>query len=160
MATVRETNLPGVGVRHDFVTEEGRDGGVLVHRDGRREVLLYDGADPDRCSAILMLSSNDAHTLNELLGGSRVAEAVAAVQYDIEGLSIDWITVDPSSALVHKSIGDGAFRTRTGASIVAVLRDETPFPAPGPDFVFEAEDVVVAVGTTEGLAAVHRILHP
>ena len=37
MTEVRETQLPGVGVKHDFTTVDGRDVGVLVHRDGRRD---------------------------------------------------------------------------------------------------------------------------
>ena len=46
MADVRETKLPGVGVRHDFTTDDGRDVGVLVHRDGRRAyVYVPDGSE-------------------------------------------------------------------------------------------------------------------
>jgi len=47
MATVRETNLPGIGVKHDFTTDDGREVGVLVHRDGRRDIVVYDAEDPD-----------------------------------------------------------------------------------------------------------------
>ena len=50
MADVRETKLPGVGVRHEFTTADGTDIGVLVHHDGRREILVYDSDDPDACS--------------------------------------------------------------------------------------------------------------
>ena len=158
MADVRETTLPGVGVRHDFVTEEGRSVGVLVHRDGRREILIYGIADPDTCTTALSLSPDDARTMDELLGGSKVTEVIGVVQQEIEGLSIEWITVSGRSAAAGRSIGDGAYRTRTGASIVAVVRHGEPVPAPGPEFVFEVDDVVVAVGTGDGLAALRRLL--
>lgn len=158
MAEVHETTLPGVGVRHDFVTSEGRPMGVLVHRDGRREVYVYDGDDPDECSATIALSPDDAQTMTELLGASRVATSVAAVQQHVEGLTIEWVTVDAGSPSVGRSIGKGAFRTRTGTSIVAVIRDESPVPAPGPEFVFEAGDVAVAVGTAEGVRALRALL--
>ncbi len=158
MADVRETNLPGVGVRHDFVTEEGRSVGVLVHRDGRRDILIYGVDDPDTCTTTLSLSSDDSRTMDELLGGSRVTEVIGVVQQEIEGLSIEWITVSNSSPAAGASIGDGAYRTRTGASIVAVVRHGEPVPAPGPEFVFDADDVVVAVGTGDGLAVLRRIL--
>ena len=52
MADVRETKLPGVGVRHEFTTDDGTDLGVLVHHDGRREILVYDSDDPDACSSL------------------------------------------------------------------------------------------------------------
>ncbi|MFV0524185.1 MAG: cation:proton antiporter regulatory subunit [Acidimicrobiales bacterium] len=158
MVEVRETNLPGVGVRHDFVTADGTEVAVLVLRDGRREVMVYERDDPDECRTVLSLSPDDARTMNELLGGSRVTEAVGAVQQEIEGLAIEWITVDPGSSSVGHSIGEGAFRTRTGASIVAVIRGGSPIPAPGPELVFDADDVAVAVGTTEGLGALRRLL--
>lgn len=158
MAVVRETKLPGVGVRHDFTTEAGGDVGVLVHRDGRREIVAYDSDDPDSCSTMVTLSSADTRTMTELLGASRVTEAVGAVLHEIEGLGIEWVPVTEGSEAVGKSITDGAYRTRTGASIVAVVRDDTTIPAPGPEFEFELDDVIVAVGTVEGLKALQTIV--
>lgn len=158
MAEVTETVLPGVGVRHEFTTAAGERVGVLVLRNGRREVLRYDQADPDACSALLHLTTDDSRTLAELLGASQVSETVTAVQQQIEGLAIEWLEVDDGSAAVGTTIAEGAYRTRTGASIVAVLRGDTSIPAPGPEFTFEAGDVVVAVGTTAGLAQLRSLL--
>jgi TrkA domain protein len=50
------------------------------------------------------------------------------------------------------------YRTRTGASIVAVIRDGQSVPAPGPDFDLHAGDVVVGVGTSEGLATMRALI--
>ena len=63
------TKLPGVGVKLEFTTDEGRIVGVLVHRNGRRELLIYDDDDPDSCSENLELTPADTRTLSELLGG-------------------------------------------------------------------------------------------
>ena len=157
---VRETQLPGVGVKHDFTTEDGREVGVLVHRDGRRDVVVYDADDPDSCSVQITLSATDTRTLAELLGTSQVNTAVHAVQQEIEGLAIEWLTVDPSSPTASSTIGDGAFRTRTGVSVVAVIRDETPFPAPEPNFALHGDDVLVCVGTIDGLARMRDLIAP
>lgn len=140
------------------MTEEGRNVGVLVHHDGRRDILIYGIDDPDTCTTTLALSANDSRTMDELLGGSRITEVNNVVQHEIEGLSIEWITVASESPSAGHSIGEGAYRTRTGASIVAVIRAERPVPAPGPEFQFNADDVVVAVGTAEGLAALRVLL--
>jgi len=156
---VRETKLPGVGVRHDFTTGDGQDVGVLVHRDGRREILIYDAADPDVCSSLVSLSAPDTRTLSELLGASQVTEAVATVQQEIEGLAIEWFPIGSGSPADGYSIGDGAYRTKTGASIVAVIRGDQSVPAPGPEFTLVADDVIVAVGTTDGLATMRDLLH-
>lgn len=159
MSEVRETKLPGVGVRHDFVTTEGERIGVLVHRTGRRELLLYDRDDPDACRYVLHLDSDDTRTLAEVLGASRVSEALTDLQQEVEGLTIDWITVEDGSAAAGQRLRDAALRARTGVSIVAVLRDGQTIPSPGPDFVLVGGDTAVTVGTAEGTQELVGLLH-
>ena len=158
MPDISETRLPGVGVRHEFVTDAGERVAVLTHRTGRRELAVYDRGDPDASTTVLHLSADDTRTLAELLGASSVHEAVASVQQRIEGLAIDWVTIAGGSRFVGATIAEGAFRTRTGASIVAVVRHATTIPAPGPDHRFEEDDVAVAVGTPDGLAQLRALL--
>ncbi|HET9443738.1 MAG TPA: cation:proton antiporter regulatory subunit [Acidimicrobiales bacterium] len=158
MPEVTETPLPGVGVRHEFTTASGERLAVLAHRSGRREVAVYGRDDPDACTTVLHLSQDDSRTLADLLGATQVSEALVAVQQQVEGLSIDWITVPATSPLAHASIGDGRFRTRTGTSVVAVVRGSTTIPAPGPEHHIEPDDVLVAVGTAEGLTQLRGLL--
>ena len=160
MSEVRETHLPGVGVRHEFDTEGGQRVGVIVHRDGRRDVVAYDSADPDACSTVMSFTRADSRTFAEMLGSSQVTEAVSAVQQDIDGLSIEWIHLPDSSPAVDHTIREGEYRTRTGASVVAVIRGDDTVPAPDPEFAFAAGDVAVAVGTTEGLSTLRSLLAP
>lgn len=158
MPEIEETRLPGVGVRHEFVTSGGERLAVLTHRSGRREIAIYDRRDPDACTAVLHLSQDDTRSLAELLGGSQVSEVIGAVQQEVEGLAIDWVTLESESPFAGKTIAEGQFRTRTGASIVAVLRDGATIPAPGPEHAFVDGDVVVAVGTPEGLEQLRSLL--
>ncbi|MGF1598955.1 MAG: cation:proton antiporter regulatory subunit [Acidimicrobiales bacterium] len=153
-----ETQLPGVGVRYEFTTDDGDRVGVILHRGGRRELLVYDADDPDVCTTVMSLSAEDTRTLAELLGATRVSEVTAAVQQEIEGLSIDWLRVPSGSGFVGKTIADGMIRTTTGVSIVAVIRGGDTFAAPEPEFVFAAGDVAVAVGTPAGLDEVRSML--
>ena len=101
---------------------------------------------------MVVLSASDTRTMAELLGASQVTEAVAAVQQNIDGLAIEWIALTDSSPAIGATIRDGEYRTRTGASIVAVIRGDQSVPAPDPEFDFQIGDTAVAVGTTEGLA--------
>ena len=158
MPEVTETQLPGVGVRHEFTTSDGERVGVVSHRGGRREIVVYDREDPDACSTLLHLDADDAHTLAELLGAVHIAEALVAVQR-VQGIALDWFSIPPESPAVGTTIGEGRYRTRTGASVVAVVRADTTIPAPGPDLAFEAQDTAVAVGTPEGLARLRALLH-
>ncbi len=159
MNEVQETRLPGVGVRYEFTTDDGQDIGVIVHHDGRRELLVYSEADPDSCSSIVNLSEPDTQTLGEIFGVSHVSQTVAAVRHEIDGLAIEWIEVVDGSSVIDTTIGDGAFRTKTGSSIVAVIHGTETVPAPGPEFKFHAGDVIVAVGTVEGLATMRTIIN-
>ena len=122
MAAVRETKLPGVGVKLEFTTDEGRIVGVLVHRNGRRELLIYDDDDPDSCSENLELTPADTRTLSELLGGSTVTEAVTAVQQQIEGLAIEWIEIPARSATIGTT-------SATGSSARGPVRRSSPSSA-------------------------------
>jgi TrkA domain protein len=159
MADINEVNLPGVGVMHEFITKSGSRVGVISHRTGRKEVVVGDTEDPDASRSVLEMSEQDARTLAELLGGSRVTEALAELQQRVEGLAIDWLPVRSDSPYAGKTIADAQVRTRTGVSIVAVLRGEEPFAAPDPNFVMESGDYLVVVGTGKGIEAVVDLLH-
>lgn len=160
MTDVRETKLPGVGVRHEFTTGEGNDMAVVVHHDGRRELMAYDIDDPDSCSSLVTLSENDTQTLAEILGVSHVTETVGEIRQDFDALAIEWIELGERSGLAGSTIGSGHIRTETGASIVAIIRDALPIPSPGPELVLEAGDVVVAVGSQESLTMARELLGP
>lgn len=158
MPEIEETSLPGVGVRHDFTSEDGSRIGVIHHRTGRRELFFCAAGDPDSVAMSVNLSDDDSHALSEALGGSTVVENLTRLQQQIEGLAIDWLAVDPESPYAGRTIGEARIRTRTGVSVVAVIRGDEPFPAPGPDFMIEPSDTLVVVGTPEGINRVGDIL--
>ena len=157
MTEVSETKLAGIGVRHEFTTASGERVSVLSHRTGRRELAVFSKDDPDACSTVLHLSPDDTRTLSELLGASPVGEAVSAVQR-LEGVAIDWIRLRPGSAPAGTTIGAGRLRTRTGCSVVALVRAGETVPAPGPEVAMAAEDLVVAIGTPDGLRQLRVLL--
>ena len=104
---VTETHLPGVGIRHDFTTASGERVGVLVHRSGRRELLLYGRDDPDACVTALHLSAEDTRTLAEVLGATQVSEVLAEVQQRLEGVAIEWFTIPDRSPVAGTTIRPG-----------------------------------------------------
>lgn len=158
MPRIEETKLPGLGIRYDFETESGQRVGVIHHRTGKRELFVCPADDPDLPSLSLHLSEDEAHSLVDTLGGSQVVESLAHLQQQIEGLAMDWLTVESESKYADKTIGDARIRTRTGVSVVAVVRGDDPYPAPGPDFHVESGDTLVVVGTPHGIELVADIL--
>lgn len=158
MSDIHEVKLPGVGVRYEFETTEGKRIGVVSHRTGLREIYVARGDDPDEFGRVLGLSPDDARTLAELLGATRVAEQLADLQQRIEGLVIDWLPVRSDSSYVGQTIGDARIRTRTGVSIVAIVRGEDAVPAPGPDDTLQSGDYLVVVGTARGVEQASELL--
>ncbi len=80
----------------------------------------------------------------------RTLEQLRATQ---RGLTLSWFTLDDSSPLVGRTLQELAIRTRTGASVVAALRDEKPHINPAPDFDFKTGDRIAVLADREQLAA-------
>jgi TrkA domain protein len=153
---IHETALPGVGVRHEFATRAGERVGVVAHRRGRRELLVYDTVDPDACRESLQLTAEESMALAQLLGGSRTMTVRA--RHPVDGLAVDWVRVPSDSPFAGRTIAAAGVRSVTGTSIVAVLRRGTAFPSPSPDFILEPGDTAVVVGTGEGIEAFVELL--
>ena len=167
MPEIRQTPLPGVGLRHELTTRSGQQVCVVSHRTGRRDLVLFAASDPDAAGASVALSADESAALAELLGGTQLTANLAGIQHSIEGLAIDWVPVPPESPFARRSIAAAGVRTTTGVSIVAVLRPADgggtkarahAFPAPRPDFVLHAGDTLVVVGTPEGIEALVELL--
>lgn len=153
-----ETPLPGIGVRYEFTSEAGDQVGVVVRRDGRRDIALYDREDPDACTGVLELSESDAARMAEILGGTNITSRLERLTEMVDGLAIEWVTMPPSGGLTGKTIGDGQIRTTTSASVVAVIRGDGAIPGPGPSFVLQAEDTVLVMGSADAVRKAHDIL--
>lgn len=69
-----------------------------------------------------------------------------------------WMCLLPTNGLVGRSIRQSAIRTRTGVSVVAVLRGETVVTNPEADFVFAVDDCIAVLGTAEQQAGFQRWL--
>ena len=159
MTDVSESQLPGMGVRYEFLSRSGDRVAVVAHRSGRREVYLGDRRDPDAFHEVLELNDDESRTLAELLGGSRVTRELSRLRQSVQGLAIDWVPVDRDSPYADKTIGDTGTRTRTGVSIVAVMRGDEAIPAPGPEFGLVAGDMLVVVGEPRGIEGLVALLH-
>lgn len=157
---VEEVKLPGLGLRHDFLCLTGRRVGVVSLKNGGRQLIVYDDTDPDAVQVSVELDADEAAVLAELLGAPKVIERLHRLREQVEGLTTTGIPIAPESPYVGRTLGDAGIRTRTGASIVAVVRGDEMTPSPTPDFTFHADDRVVIVGTEEGVKSAAEILNP
>ncbi|ASU84035.1 potassium transporter TrkA [Nocardiopsis gilva YIM 90087] len=154
---VTEVLLPGVGVRYEFTTAEGNRIGIIVSRRGDVELVSY-AADPDVGQPVFRLTTEEADTVAEILGAPRITERFADLSKEIPGLRAEDLPVAVGSPFVGRRLGDTRARTRTGASIVAIVRGDDVIASPGPDEVLHSGDNLVVIGTQEGIAGVNAIL--
>ncbi|GAB2977195.1 potassium transporter TrkA [Amycolatopsis acidiphila] len=155
---VEVTPLPGIGVRKDFAIRNGRRVGVVTHRDGQIELIVSKSDDPDACLASLPLSTDEAGALANLLGAPQLIAQLTEEHREVPGINTRQLPVKANAPFDGRTLGDTALRTRTGVSVVAVMRAGQVHPSPTPDFTFTAGDLLVAVGTSEGLENARKIL--
>ena len=153
MVDVRRVKLPGVGVLHTFVTDDGGKVGVITHRSGHSDLISFadaeDGSDSSKVS--LRLDEDEAHTLAELLGGTRITESLSSLD-QIPGLSIDWFTVDYDAYIAGQALGDLGSHGVVGLTVVAVVRGDSANPAPAEDFKVFPGDTLIVAGSPEKVA--------
>ncbi|MGI5126027.1 cation:proton antiporter regulatory subunit [Pseudonocardia sp. CA-107938] len=155
---VEVTPLPGIGVRKDFAIRGGRRLGVVSHRDGKIELIISKADDPDACQAEIPLTTDEASALANLLGAPQLVQQLSREHADLPGIETRGLPLGTGSPYDGRTLGDTALRTRTSVSVVAVMRAGQVHPSPTPDFTLTAGDILVTVGTTEGLDAAVKIL--
>jgi len=161
---VRETRLPGIGVKYSFATAHGGRLAVILHTDGMREIYVFDRASDDEPKAVVQLEDDEARQLGAVIGGAyERPKVVEDLEMAIGELTIEWIPVpDDSPAIgktaIGKTLADCAFRARTGITIIAILRQPEPIPGAQPTDRIERGDTLVTVGKLGQYAEFRRLL--
>ncbi|BCY09297.1 cation:proton antiporter regulatory subunit [Actinoplanes sp. L3-i22] len=155
---INEVLLPGVGLRYELTSSDGDHLGFVARRDGYVEVVRYGGGDPDAGEPLFRLTTDEAEAVAEIFGAPRIVERFADLSRAVPGLDAGQIGIGPGSSYAGRPLGETRARTRTGASIVAIVRGETVLVSPGPAEIMQADDVLVVVGTEDGIAGVRRIV--
>ena len=149
--------LPGIGVCQEVGLRNGRRIGIVTRRNGQRELVLYD-EEGDGAADTIAMSDDEANAVAEILGAPQLTVRLAMLQRQADELIVEQLPIPQDSPFAARPLGDTQARTRTGASIVAILRHGAALPSPAPDFVLRAGDLVVTVGTQEAVDQVARIL--
>jgi TrkA domain protein len=77
---------------------------------------------------------------------------------EVPGLSSEQVEITTGSRFDGKTLGDTQLRTRTGSSVVALVRDDHVLASPEPSQDLVADDVLVIIGTREGISKARAIL--
>jgi CPA2 family monovalent cation:H+ antiporter-2 len=87
-------------------------------------------------------------------------QTIAQLQNATRLLELTWLTLPDSSPLVGQTIQELAIRSRTGASVVGVMRNGNLHPNPDAAYRFTASDLIAVMGNQEQLAAFQVLVAP
>jgi K+:H+ antiporter subunit KhtT len=156
---LRETRLPGVGVKYGFRPGHGGRISVILHNDGLREVYFFRRADDEDPAAVISLEDEEARQLGAILGGAyERPKIVEDLEMALGELAIEWVPVPEGSPVIGKTLAECAFRAKTGITIIAILREPEPVTGAQPDDVIQAGDTLVTVGKLGQYPAFRRLL--
>jgi TrkA domain protein len=156
---LKETRLPGVGVKWSMTTARGSRVTVIQHNDGDREVYIHRRARDEDPAVVLELHDDEARQLGALLGGAyERPKIVEDLEMALGEFQIEWIKV-PSGSWVHgRTLSDVALRKRTGVTVIAILRESESIAGAQPDDIILEGDTIVVVGKAGQFGAVRRLL--
>jgi CPA2 family monovalent cation:H+ antiporter-2 len=107
---------------------------------------------------------------------NRYADAVRRDRYDLQinteeehrllqdlldavtGIEIEWFKIPPRNPVVGQSLEDANLRARTGASVVAILRERELIANPKSKAIFQAGDRVGLIGDEQEIRKAGEIL--
>ena len=73
-------------------------------------------------------------------------------------IETEWFRLPENSSVVGETIGDLHIRSKTGASVVAIVRGDEALPNPGPEVTFEIGDVIGVLGTPDQRAVFRGLI--
>ena len=150
--------LPSIGVRYEFTSHDGQRIGIIARRSGEFDVVRYARDDPDEAQPVFHFTDEEADAVAQILGAPRIAERFTELTREVPGLEAGQVHIRPGSPFADRPLGDTRARTRTGASIVAIVRNEEVLASPGPAEMLHVQDVLIVIGTEDGIAGVEKII--
>ena len=152
--TVYESDLPGVGKKHEIDLGDGTRLVVVTHNTGKGEVFRRADADAD-AEKLFELGDDLARTVGTVLEGAYFQPVRSAGMETVLGgdTLLEWFAVPDGSPLADRTLRDAGVRERTGASVIAVQHGEEVTGNPHPEDEVHEGDTVVVVGTREQVDA-------
>jgi monovalent cation:H+ antiporter-2, CPA2 family len=76
----------------------------------------------------------------------------------MQNIEVTWLRLAESSPLVGQTLAEANLRSRTGASIIAIIRERRLIPNPKSLTVFQAGDRIGLIGEIEQIQAAERLV--
>jgi TrkA domain protein len=153
---IREVELPGVGKKYTVETQATGQLVIVLHRTGKREIYHF-APKQTVPNEMIDLTAEEAQQVGGILSQTHF-EATPDLSRELvmKQLVIDWLLLPAGHLLTEKNIREMAIRRRTGASLVAILREGKTVINPDPDETLRAGDTIMMIGTAEQIETFKR----
>jgi CPA2 family monovalent cation:H+ antiporter-2 len=121
-----------------------------------RHMLLDLGYSPERIQRYADEVRRHAYALSESDG--RRPYALDQLVSASRSVEIQWYTVAPESTVCDTRLSDTNIRARTGASVIALMRDGLTMPNPKSNITFQAGDMIGVIGSPQELEAAASLI--
>jgi TrkA domain protein len=156
---LRETRLPGIGVKYGFRLAGGGRLTIILHNDGLRELYWFRHDDDEEPQAVIRLDDDEARQLGAIVGGAyERPKIVEDLEMALGELLIEWAPVPDDSPAIGRTLAECGFRAKTGITVIAILREPEPVTGAQPDDRIQRGDTLVTVGKAGQYAAFRRLL--
>ncbi len=160
MPNISESSLPGVGRKFQVETTSGDRLTIVIHDDGRRELYHFKPENPNRVASVVTLQDSEARQVAGIIGGlTYVPKALPSAELVLDDLVLEWFTIPKGAACIGKTIRDLMVRTRTGASIVSIIRENQPnIINPEADTRLDEGATLIVAGDRKTIAVLRQLL--
>ncbi|MGM0663027.1 MAG: cation:proton antiporter regulatory subunit, partial [Thermodesulfobacteriota bacterium] len=144
---IKTGDLPGVGKRYSFTTDDEDHVVVILLQSGYREIYHFTEPDGDEPDFSIKLSDEEARQLGTiLLGIDYQPVSDDRMELFLKSVRIEWVQVSPDSELANKKIIDSRIRTKTGATIIGIQRGDKVIGSPDIEEVILPGDTLMIIG--------------
>ena len=154
---LRSLNLPGVGTKYEFETEKGDTVAIFFTKTGL--IQMYTLQKGCRTPSAAEMTPVEARRLGNILTGAIIEADQESVEIAFSALADLRITIHTfyvPKSVTGKTIEDLQIRAKTGATIIAVCRNDKNIINPPPTFAFEAGDAALVIGESDQIKRFER----
>jgi len=155
--SLRSLNLPGIGTKYEFQTDKGDTVAIFFTKTGT--IQMYTLQKGCHTPSAAEMTPVEARRLGNILTGAIIEADQESVEIAFSALADLRVTIHSfplPKAVAGRTIEDLQIRAKTGATVIAVCRQDMNIVNPAPSFVFEAGDVVLVIGESDQIKMFER----
>jgi TrkA domain protein len=147
---LRSLNLPGVGTKYEIETDKGDTIAIFFTKTGT--IQMYTLQKGCNTPSAAVMTPVEARRLGNILTGAIIEADQESVEIAFSALADLRVTIHTfyiPKSITGKTIEDLQIRAKTGATVIAVCRQDKNIINPPPSFVFEDGDAALIIGESD-----------